>query len=113
MQPTELTIPGLSLFALTILIIFAFNNPKGYKKVQNFLIFIIGVIGGGILGMSVYKAYILSKLSGETINHSTITYLFSFEGDVIFYIALTFLFYAGAILLERIHTLNDKNKKIS
>lgn len=109
MQPTVLTLPGILLFTLTVLVIFAFKNPKGYKKIQNTLINIITLVFGAILGILIYKSYLLSKLSDQAINDSVITYLFSFEGDLVFYTVGTFLLFVGVLMLERIHTLNDKS----
>lgn len=109
MQPTQLTMPGLILFVLTILIIFAFKNPNGYKKIQGILEKIITLLYGSVSGVLIYKTYLLSKLNGKIIDGSTINFLFSFEGDWLFYSATAFLLFIGVIMLEKIHKLNDKS----
>lgn len=109
MQPTELTLPGILLFVLTVIVIFAFKNPRGYKKIQNTLVIIVTITYGAVLGINLYKDYLLSKFNGEVVGSSTVNYLFSYAGDFVFYSAAAFLLYTGIILLERLHTLKDKN----
>ncbi len=61
------------------------------------------------MGVLLYKSYLISKLDGKIIDGSTINFLFSFEGDLVFYSATAFLLFVGVIMSEKIHELNDKS----
>lgn len=109
-----MTIPGIAFFFFCLLVWFAFQHPKGFKRIVPLLEKILLFLFGVCFGYLSYKQYLLSSLDGSVIGKETLVFFFgSMTMDWLFVSIAWFLLFIALIGLEFVYLLNDeKNQNI-